>query len=120
MYTDFALRFSIDNNHKDYNKVLNLLSHMTTMGVDHLCKLPDHPFFSTNRWDMMAKSGRSIIKGFPYTDNTEIMLIGDFKNYDDEINLFIDWIAPYLYDCLTGYSHYEDSMHTTPYFVEAP
>jgi len=119
MYTDFALRFSINKNHEDYGKVLNLLSHMTTVGVDHRYELPDHPFFQTSRWDMMAKSGRSFIKDCSYTNDTDIMLIGGFKNYDNEVELFIDWITPYLYDDLTGYSHYEGSLHTTPYFVEA-
>ena len=119
MYTDFALKFSIDKSHADYEHILSILAHIA--GIDNRtpAAMPDHPFFRASRWDMMARSGRSFIDNRDYLNSVDIMLIGDFKNYEGEIDLFIDWISPYIYDCLTGYSHYEGSEHSIPYFVES-
>ena len=119
MYTNFALKFSIDKNHLDYDHILSVLAHM--VGVDHRTpkSMPDHAFFSTSRWDIMAKGRKSFIDNLDYMSWVDIMLIGEFKNYDGEIDLFIDWISPYIYDCLVGYSNYEGSLYTVAYFVES-
>ena len=119
MYTDFALKFSILKDDKDFDLIMSVIEHMTDINVDAPPTLPNHPFFRASRWDMMARSGRSFIDNREYLSSVDIMLIGDFKNYEDEIAHFINWITPHLYDCLTGYSHYEDSEHSTPYFAEA-
>ena len=67
----------------------------------------------------MARSGRSFIDNQDDMSWVNIMLIGEFKNYDGEIDLFIDWISPYLCNDLVGYSKYEDSKFIVPYFVES-
>ena len=120
MYTDFALKFSIEKNNKDFDYILSVLAHVS--GVDVRTppvEMPDHPFFQTSRCDMMARSGRSFIVNQDYMSWVDVMLIGEFKNYENEIAHFINWISPHLYDNLTGYSHYEGSEHTVPYFVES-
>jgi len=119
MYTNFALKFSIDKSHQDYDHILSVLAHIAGIDYREPAAIPDHPFFSTLRWDIMARSGRSFIDNQDYMSWVNIMLIGEFKNYDGEIDLFIDWISPYLCNSLVGYSKYEDSKCTVPYFVES-
>ena len=116
MYTDYVLRFSIET--KDADVIVAVLDHM--MGSKKVfTQTPDHPLFKTFRWDMMASSGRSFKTKDEHFGNVDFMLIGEFKNYDDEIAKFIDWITPYLCEDLTGYSHYEGALFSTAYFVEA-
>lgn len=119
MYTDFALRFSILKSDKDFDLIMSVIEHMTDIDINEPPTLPNHFLFRTSRWGMMAKSGRSFIRNVNYHDHVDLMLIGEFKNYEDEIAHFINWITPHLYDSLTGYSHYEGSEHTVPYFVES-
>lgn len=118
MYTDYALKFSIQKENKDFDLIMSVMDHM--MGSKKvLVRTPDHPLFKTLRWDMMANSGRSFKKEDKHFGDVDFMLIGDFKNYEDEIAKFIDWITPHLCDDLTGYSHYEGALFSTAYFVEA-
>ena len=63
----------------------------------------------------MAKSGRSFIDERDYLDTVDVMLIGEFKNYCGEIDLFIDWITPHLDNYLIGHSWYEGDIETVPY-----
>jgi hypothetical protein len=118
MYTDYALKFSIKKESEDFDLIMSVMEHM--MGSRKvLTRTPDHPLFKTVRWDIMANSGRSFKKKDEHFGNVDFMLIGEFKNYEAEIDKFIDWITPYLYDNLTGYSHYEGASFSTAYFVDA-
>jgi hypothetical protein len=119
MYTEFVLKFSISKENDDYSKVLAILSHMTDNRVEITDKLPPHQFFNASRWDLMAKSGRSRVDACSYSDAVDVMLIGEFKNYEGELGLFIDWITPYLELDLVGFSRYEGDDHTEPYFILA-
>jgi hypothetical protein len=115
MYTEYALKFSIS---KDNQEVLGILKYMTDNEVLMVAGTPHHPLFGTNRWDIMAKSGRSFICEVDYLDTVDVMLIGEFKNYCGEIRLFLDWIKPHLEGYLIGHSHYEEDLETVPYFIE--
>ena len=118
MYTDYALKFSIKRESHDFDLIMSVMDHMMRSSEVSI-QTPDHPLFETLRWDMMARSGRSFKIEADNIRGVGFVLIGDFKNYDDEIGKFIDWITPYLCDNLTGYSHYEGALFSTPYFVEA-
>ena len=72
-------------------------------------KLPDHDFFKTQRWDYfhLVES-----KGFHILDI-------DIKNYDGEIELFFDWIKPYVLNPIgseIGSSLYEEWDADTVYY----
>ena len=61
----------------------------------------NHPFFQTERWYMLFLSNNFfddiITSQFKFLKNRwEITIHSEFKNYDDEIELFIDWIKPYV------------------------
>lgn len=86
--------------------------------------LPKHPLFSTPRWRSMLVCSsyyfvpRSIHKLEHDTIGGYWVLISrsDFKNYDNEINLFIDWIRPYLdvsIGEMIGYHRYEECDEPT-------
>lgn len=75
--------------------------------------LPDHPFFRTPRWRMIGHSGeRSLTKQensqFAYA---RLNLSANFKNYDDEVHKFLDWLAPYVasYHSWCGYWTHDES-----------
>lgn len=62
-----------------------------------------HPFFTCERWYMLLLSvnwddamsgGNFFLNG----DTWILHLETEFKNQDDEINQFIDWITPYIHE----------------------
>lgn len=91
--------------------------------LDRTPLLPDHPLFSTDRWDFMLHSGSAY-----FEEKTEYSLREDLdgrlylqvtsnlKNYCQEIQHFIDWIMPYV-DAeegqLLGAYRYEESSQST-------
>lgn len=98
--------------------------------LEELIDLPDHDFFKEGSRVWFPKSGgsyyftgtaNSAIK-FRIVDNQMVLHIDtDFKNYDDEIKHFLDWIAPYVdadEDEFLGYSRYEEDYNPTLYFFK--
>lgn len=97
---------------------------MNACGVE----IPKHDFFENDRRVWFPKSCGSYY--FTGTANSNIQyrnvdkemvlhIDTDFKNYDDEIELFLDWIAPYVdaYEKeFLGYSRYEEDLNPTLYF----
>lgn len=100
----------------------------------------DHPLFKGNRWAGVFIGGGAVYQesrspifrrksdnsGEPY--HHQLVVASSLKDYGDEIDQFIDWIAPHLdmHDGdFLGYSLYEDSTdggeqwreHPTLYFV---
>lgn len=100
------------------------LEDMVARGIE----LPNHKFFKDERrvWFPMS-SGSYYFTGTTnsnlyYRDVDDKMVLHidtDFKNYDDEIELFLDWIRPYIdaseYSFL-GYSLFESDANPTLYF----
>jgi len=95
----------------------SVLQHLFN-GANEPDALPDHAFFSCYRWSMVGRC--SSYYHVPWADSKYsegyIFSRSDLKNYDDEIELFIDWIKPYLDqmqgDCI-GWSWYEESETPT-------
>lgn len=61
----------------------------------------EHPFFDCRRWYMLFLStnfDKSLQGGRFYLKNNRCVLDihTEFKNYDDEIDQFMDWIKPYV------------------------
>ena len=81
--------------------------------------LPDHPFFAKERWSLIGRCCSAYHHGRvvnswdeePYSCSIKIFSRSDFKDYDEEIAAFIDWVCPYLHesegDCI-GWSWYEE------------
>jgi hypothetical protein len=90
--------------------------------------LPKHELFREgSRWNYMLCCSSYYFTG---TNNTNLIdnrhnkvlhIDTDFKNYGDEIDLFLDWITLYI-DCdekeFLGYSRYEEYIIPDFYFYE--
>jgi hypothetical protein len=64
----------------------------------------EHPFFDKPRWHMLffGASEYFSTRGFDYwtgydLDPASVHISSSFKNYSNEINLFLDWITPFVY-----------------------
>ena len=99
--------------------VVDILEYMTDWDNTKAIELPNHPLFETPRWDIMLKCGSAYFMGQPdskvirskYDPDEDIWLNvrSNLKNYDYEIELFLDWIQPYIkYDEFIGYMRYEE------------
>jgi hypothetical protein len=86
--------------------------------------LPDHPLFKTERWSVMlrmdsyyfAADTHSTLRLDENGDCYYLCIRCNVKNYGNEIEKFVDWIAPYVEanegDFL-GFSRYEETEDPT-------
>ena len=126
IYVKAVLKKDVDDN------VVNIIKYM--LGIDDVeledLTIPSHSLFETDRWDSMLRSGSYYhvpytVKLFEYNDISEnyyLVVRSDFKNYQDEIEKFFDWIKQYLqqdyYKTFIGYSLYEEYYEPKLYYVE--
>ena len=127
MYTEF--HFNAELKEDTPEDVLGLLRYMTGETRDRPDKTPDHELFETGRWflmlccdsayfDMSTASGlhRSGTFSFWY-----LSIRTNFKNYDNEIDKFLDWIHPYLNKDdaeFLGFYRYEDDENPTLIYMK--
>jgi len=98
----------------------------------HAGDLLNHPFFRTERWRMI---GHCSSYYFGYSDSHTKIHFDDIshewllsfrcslKNYDNEIEKFIDWIRPLVEDGsgdmnFLGYSMYEECFEPVLYYLK--
>lgn len=107
--------------------IMELLRRMVEGDGEQAEARPDHPLFKTRRWTCMlncnsayfdAETDSRIAVEFE-AETYERRLIcvrTNLKNYDSEIEKFIDWITPYLAkdpgDFLGFYRYEEDEQPT--------
>ncbi len=114
MYTELVISTRVKNDPVP----VEILKYMTGRGEPPLT-LPEHSLFTTPRWQFMLMGGsyyfvpRSITL-FEFDNigqDWAFISRSDFKNYDDEIAKFIDWLRPHLSDRdeMIGYYRYEES-----------
>lgn len=128
MYTELHFNSELKNNVPA--SVLNILSYMVGVHEDEPDQLPNHKLFTDQRWRFMLQCDSyyfdaDTISTLRYDDigNSWYLCIRtNLKNYDDEIEDFIDWIMPYLnkYDgeFLGFYRYEEDEEPTLIYYKE--
>ncbi len=111
MYTELVLKCDIKGNApKQVKDVLDFLF----LGKEQPTELPDHEFFSKGRWTLIGNCSsyyhhpevvNSYIEGHLFSRS-------DIKNYESEIEAFLDWLMPYVDDyegrCI-GWSWYEEA-----------
>jgi len=131
MYTELVLKCQIkDDLPAD---VRSVLKYLFKGGDKPLAVLPDHEFFKCPRWDFIGQ-GSSFYHhpaalsdywtGHGDDDNRGGYLFSrsDLKNYDNEIEKFIDWLRPYIDEndeqCI-GWSWYEEEDQPTLLFKDA-
>jgi hypothetical protein len=125
MYTELVLKCRTkEDTPKEVKEVLDFLFN----GEKIPETLPNHPFFSLPRWRAIGscssyyhhpQSVNHISKNSNWKE-WYIFSRSDLKNYDGEIEAFIDWLTPYLeaYNktCI-GWKWYEEDSEPTLLFV---
>lgn len=133
MYTEFVLGVNLREDTPKY--IIDILRYMTGENVylsvvlpDH--KLPNHPLFQTEGWRMMLIGCSGYFPGDSSNPILRVELSGclkryhltirsRFKNYDYEIELFLDWISEYLEDGWNGncIGYCRDEEHPSPILI---
>lgn len=103
MYTELVLKCDLIRDLPD--DVVNILIFLfdmrnTEIQDANMLVTPDHAFFKTVRWRMIGRcsSVYHIPETFSYfkKENRYLFTRCDLKNYDNEIDLFMQWLDPYL------------------------
>lgn len=100
MYTELDLKIAIEDN----PIVVNILKDMATDGSLSIKGRLDHPFFKTDRCDAVGWGGSYYFDGQPHIQFRYdkiakcwfLTTCFNLKNYDQEIEKFLDWLCPYI------------------------
>ena len=124
MYTEINVCFDLK---KDTPQNVIDVLHCLIDGADEPSNLPKHEFFDCDRWHMVACCDSYYFDG---TTNSKIVfddiskcykvnIRANLKNYDDEIEKFLIWLAPYM-DTLgfIGYTRYEEYDDPTLIYID--
>ena len=121
MYTEFYFRSFFP---KDVDpRLLDWFEHGSDASYVDLEPFEPHPFFEADRWQSVLYGGGAVYqisrpphlhRGNPdhSWDYSTLEIHSSFKNYGGEIDLFLEWITPYLAAYpgdLLGFSLYEES-----------
>lgn len=102
-YTEFVLGIILDDDTPEH--MIDIIKYM--LGARIIISnsfATGHPLFKTGRWDKMFRSYSDTFPIKPhciYNYNADkkhytLSVRCAFKNYDSEIELFLNWIAPYV------------------------
>ena len=104
MYTDFCFDVNIKKDVPD--DVVAMLNQMRDFDhIDLFDKVvPDHQYFKCDRWVQIGHCSSAYFPAEPrfifekksYSDDYVLNLRCNLKNYDEEIEHFINWIKPYV------------------------
>jgi hypothetical protein len=121
MYTEF--HFNAEIKQGTPQNIINILEYLVGLSDLKPIDLPEHNFFSCERWDRVANSDSfnfsakcsSALIFEKIGPTTYLNIKSNLKNYDDEIQNFVDWIDPYVYEYETflGFYRYEESEEPT-------
>ena len=122
MYTEIHFNAALREGTPE--EVLRVLRYMVD-GDDKEPELPAHPLFATPRWRHLftcdsyyfAADTNSTLRYDDIAKQYFLCVRSNLKNYDNEIEQFIDWIDPYL-DAhppgdFLGFSRYEETETPT-------
>lgn len=124
MYTE--LHYNAELQRKLPKDVEQILKYMVGDIEGEPKKLPSHPLFGDTRWRYMLQMDsyyfdadtHSTLRWDDIADRYYLCVRCNLKNYDDEIELFIDWIEPYLGEYIEqgdflGFYRYEEDNEPT-------
>lgn len=128
MYTELIFSAELDGNlPAEVNRILRFMC----TGEDKPDKLPEHELFKTGRWSSLFRGSSyyfvdTIPPIFRYDEIGEdwrLTTRANLKNYDREIEKFIDWIKPYVRGGCGGREYfaivcYEEQDEPTIYYLE--
>ena len=118
MYTE--LHFNVELKRNVPQDIIQLLEYMVNGGDEWKHSLPDHELFKSDRWNYMLRCDsyyfsadtHSTIRLDSIAKSYFLCIRCNLKNYEDEIESFIDWVMPYI-DAypgdFLGFSRYEET-----------
>jgi len=101
MYTELIFDATLKKDTPE--EVINILKYMISDDLNNIPKIPKHDFFKATRWKYLFKSPAYLRKLW-FNDDLKTWIISarsNIKNYDSEIEKFLDWIKPYI-ECGSG------------------
>ncbi|MBU8573712.1 hypothetical protein [Bacillus pumilus] len=128
MYTELVCAFELIKETPSH--IIETLEFMSGQREEHPIELPANKlFWEGDKWKWMLQTDSYYFDGKTHSEIENDTLVGgryvtircNLKNYNDEIENFIDWISPYIqkdYDhYFIGYKRYEDDKEPTLIFV---
>lgn len=120
MYTEF--HFNIQLREDTPKQVFEILRVMLGDSSDYI--QPEHDLFRTPRWEWMLRSDScyfdaqtcSTLTKDEYLETWFLGVRCNLKNYDNEIEKFVDWIKPYVEGYpgkFLGFYRHEESEEPT-------
>lgn len=127
MYTEIHFNSELKPNLPQ--NVVDVLQYMIDQNKNEPA-LPDHEFFKCERWTILFTCDSYYFDADTYStlrfddiSNAYYLCVrANLKNYDNEIQKFIDWIMPYLakYEGeFLGFYRYEESEQPTLIYAKA-
>lgn len=124
MYTELYVNACIKPDPGAVTMLKFMTGQISDLPVDY--EMPEHNLFRTSRWTSMLRSSSyyfvpSSVCQLVYDNIAEcwcLTAVSSFKNYDNEIREFFDWLMPYVDEeapTLIGYHRYEEQR--TPELV---
>ena len=126
MYTEIYV--NVDLNSDTPDDVIDIIKYVVSGDLEYFRENDRFP----TRWGLLSNSGSYYTPNTSYGELHEegdgelsLLLKGDIKNYEDEIDKFFRFIHPYVDavgDEMIGYSRYEEDMLPVLYMkdVESP
>lgn len=123
MYTE--LNFSAEIDYDKHEEIIDVLTLMTDANYDRdmgeTFALPDHELFETSRWRHMLLGSSYYFAAEPFCKLNEehdsklvsLTVICSLKDYDNEIDKFLDWIRPYVVTNYLPEPSYDDGIIST-------
>ena len=121
MYTE--IHFNAELKKDTPEEVINILKYMVG-DIKEKPSRPVHDLFCCSRWKWLFTMDsyyfdadtHSTLRYDDISNAYYLCVRSNLKNYDSEIELFIDWIDPYLYKIkgdFLGFSRYEEFEEPT-------
>lgn len=134
MYTKVSFIIPIKTNTP--KKIREILIALIEGDLEEHMELPKHKFFETTRFHYFARTDSFYFTGtsnsavkYPFRDwrdgGSETIVLhidSDFKHYDEEIELFLDWVKDYMEiptSGFIGYTLYEMDERPTLWFIRS-
>ena len=121
MYTE--LHFNVELKEDTPEEIMEVLRYMVCDGVPP-STIPQHELFETSRWAFMLRCGsfyfaaetHSTLRYDDISKSYYLCVRCNLKNYDEEIQKFIDFIDPFVVGTngdFLGFYRYEESNEPT-------
>lgn len=128
MYTEFHFNAELKQNVP--LEVVAVLRFMLSNAKEYVGDLPDSPLFETDRWRWMLQMSSyyfpadtgSTLRFDSISKSYFLSIRCNLKNYDNEIDKFVEWITPYVdvscdQDEFVGFQRYEEEREPSLIYV---